>query len=88
MDTRNLKRLQVLSVLLLNKKLFSMIQIFIIESAEAPPGVFLTFRGHIASVRRRGLALGVILLRGLRFLWVSNRGLLSQLHLLRKGHHP
>lgn len=65
-----------------------MIQIFIILSAEAPPGVFLTFRDHIASFRRRGLALGVILRRGLRFLRVSNSGLLSRLRLLRKGQHP
>lgn len=39
-----------------------MIQIFIILLAE---GVFLTFRDHIASFRCRGLALGIILCRGL-----------------------
>lgn len=65
-----------------------MIQIFILLSAEAPPGVFLTFRDHIASFRRRGLALGVILRRGLCFLRVSNRGLMSWLLLLRRGQHP
>lgn len=65
-----------------------MIQIFIILSAEAPPDVFLTFRDHISSFRRRGLALGVILCRGLCFLRVSNRGRLSRIRLLRKGQHP
>lgn len=61
-----------------------MIQIFIILSAE---GVFLTFRDHIASFRCRGLALGIILCRGLCFLRVSNRGRLSRIRLLRKGQH-